>query len=86
VTKRVHAAANLVFDAGEPTMLDVVDALLNQGVVVDGDATIGVAGVDLIYLGLSALLGAADRVVPRVPVPRRPPDRRRRTRSPKVGR
>ncbi len=29
-----------------------------------GDLTLGVAGVDLIYLRLSALLCAADRVLP----------------------
>jgi hypothetical protein len=29
-----------------------------------GDVTLGVAGIDLIYLRLSALLCAADRVLP----------------------
>lgn len=46
------------------SLLDVVDNLLNQGVVISGDAIIGVADVDLIYLRLSALLCAADRVLP----------------------
>ena len=35
-----------------------------KGVVADGDVTLGVAGIDLIYLRLSALLCAADRVLP----------------------
>lgn len=50
--------------ATDRSLLDVVDNLLNQGVVISGDAIIGVADVDLIYLRLSALLCAADRVLP----------------------
>jgi hypothetical protein len=42
-----------------------------------GDVTLGVAGIDLIYLRLSALLCAADRVLPQ-----EPRKRRSRTRPP----
>jgi hypothetical protein len=41
-----------------------VDNLLNQGVVVTGDVVLGLAGVDLVYLRLSVLLAAADRILP----------------------
>jgi hypothetical protein len=34
-------------------------------VMANGEVTLGVAGVDLIYLRLSALLCASDRVEPR---------------------
>jgi hypothetical protein len=61
-------------------MLDVVDHLLNKGVVADGDVMLGVAGIDLIYLRLSAILCAADRVLPRDPLA--PPKPRRRHRQP----
>jgi hypothetical protein len=37
--------------------------VLNKGVMANGDLTIGVAGVDLIYVRLAALLCAADRVL-----------------------
>jgi hypothetical protein len=57
-------AADEVLDANESTLLDVLDNLLNKGVMANGDVTLGVAGVDLIYLRLSALLCAADRVLP----------------------
>ena len=52
--------------AGHPesSLLDLVDNLLNQGVVIHGEVVLGLAGVDLIYLQLSALLCAADRVLP----------------------
>ena len=49
----------------ETSLLDLVDNLLNQGVVITGEVVIGLAGVDLIYLQLSALLCSADRVLTR---------------------
>jgi hypothetical protein len=75
-----------VLDPPESTLLDLLDNLLNKGVMANGDVTLGVAGIDLIYLRLSALLCAADRVLPpgdRAAAPRRhrrrgkPPLRRR---------
>jgi hypothetical protein len=56
--------AGRVIDAPESTLLDLLDNLLNKGVVANGDVTLGVAGIDLIYVRLSALLCAADRVLP----------------------
>lgn len=74
-----RSVVDRVLDAPESTILDVVDELLNKGVVADGDVTLGVAGVDLIYLRLAALLCAADRVLPSEPDR---PKRRRRHRRP----
>jgi hypothetical protein len=65
VAKRERRVAERVLDPSEPTVLDVLDHLLNKGVVASGDLTLGVAGIDLIYVRLSALLCAADRVMPR---------------------
>lgn len=65
--KRDIMVAAHVLEPPESTLLDVVDELLNKGVMADGDVTLGVAGIDLIYLRLSALLCAADRVLPRDP-------------------
>jgi len=72
-----------VLDAPETTVLDLLDNLLNKGVMLNGDITLGVAGVDLIYLRLSTLLCAADRIFgeryePVASPPRRPRARRRR--------
>ena len=55
-------ASAQVLDAPDSTVLDLLDDLLNKGVMVNGDITLGVAGVDLIYLRLSTLLCAADRI------------------------
>jgi hypothetical protein len=67
--------ADRVLDPTETTTLDLLDHLLNKGVVARGDLTLGVAGIDLIYVQLSALLCAADRVMP--PDPDRFAKRRR---------
>jgi gas vesicle structural protein len=48
----------------EATLLDMLDKLLNKGVVLSGDVVLGVAGVDLVYLRLSSLLCAIDRIMP----------------------
>jgi hypothetical protein len=55
-----------ILDGADESLLDLVDNLLNQGVVLTGDVVIGLAGIDLIYLRLSLLLCAADRVLPKV--------------------
>ena len=49
----------------ELTVLDLADRLLNRGVVLVGEATISVAGVDLIYLGLNVILSAVETMVAR---------------------
>ena len=68
--------SELVLDSREASLLDVLDHVLTKGVMATGDVTLGVAGIDLIYLRLSALLCAADRVMPRAAA-RHQADRRR---------
>jgi hypothetical protein len=46
----------------ELTLLELTDRLLNRGVVLTGEATISVAGVDLIYLGLNVVLTAVENL------------------------
>jgi gas vesicle structural protein len=74
------AIARYVLETPDSTVLDVIDELLNKGVLATGDVTLGVAGVDLIYLRLSSILCAADHIWPR----HRP--RRRTKRRPAGGR
>jgi hypothetical protein len=54
-----------IIDDGQKTLVDVLDSLLNQGVVLNADLVLALADVDLVYVRLSALLCAADRVLPR---------------------
>ena len=81
---RTSTIAEQVLEPPESTVLDLLDHLLNKGVMVNADVTLGVAGIDLIYLRLSSLLCAADRVLPISSVPAE--RRRRRSRGvPKRG-
>ena len=38
------------------TLLEVLDRVLDKGVVIAGDLTLSVADIDLVYLGLRVLL------------------------------
>jgi hypothetical protein len=40
----------------EVALVDLVDRLLAGGVVLGGDVTLSIAGVDLVYVGLRALI------------------------------
>ena len=40
------------------TLLELVDRVLDKGVVLSGDITLAVADVDLVYVGLRALLAS----------------------------
>lgn len=40
------------------TLLELVDRVLNTGVVLRGDITLSVADVDLVYVGLRVLLAS----------------------------
>ena len=46
----------------EVTLLELVDRVLNKGVVLSGDITLSVAGVDLVYVGLRVLLASAGTI------------------------
>ena len=46
----------------EVTLLDLVDRLIDHGVVLAGDVTLSVADVDLIYLSLRVLLAPVQKL------------------------
>ena len=51
-----------LFEDADATLLDLVDNILTKGVVIDAEVVLGLAGVDLVYLRLSALLVAVDKL------------------------
>jgi Gas vesicle protein len=53
-----------LLDSPNASLVDMVDSLLDKGVVLDGELVLGLADVDLIYVRLSAVLAAADRIFP----------------------
>jgi hypothetical protein len=46
----------------EIALVDLVDRLLDGGVVIHGDITLAVADVDLLYVGLRALVASVETV------------------------
>ena len=44
----------------EYSLLDILDHVLNAGVVVHGSVVISLGGVDLVYLGLNAVLTSVE--------------------------
>ena len=44
------------------TLLELVDRVLNKGVVLSGDITLSVADVDLVYVGLRVLLASVGTI------------------------
>ncbi len=52
-----------VLEGVDASLLDIVDHVLTKGIVLTGDLVLGVADIDLVYLRLSAVLCAADRIL-----------------------
>ena len=44
----------------EATLIDLLDRLLAGGVVIHGDITLAVADVDLVHVGLRAVIASVD--------------------------
>ena len=59
-----RSEAEEIIEHADASLLEIIDHVLNKGVMVHGEVILGVAGVDLVYLRLSALLCAADRLLP----------------------
>jgi hypothetical protein len=62
--ERDRARAEEILERADASLLEIVDHVLNKGVVVSGELLLGVAGVDLVYLRVTAVLCAADRLLP----------------------
>lgn len=51
---------NVVTKSKDVTLLEILDRVLDKGVVISGDIVISVADVDLIYLGLKVLVSSVE--------------------------
>ena len=60
----------------EISLLDIVDHLLNTGVVIQGSLVVSLAGVDLLYVGLSAVVTSVETALKQAESPPAPPRRR----------
>ena len=51
---------DVITKSKDVTLLEVLDRVLNKGVVISGDLVISVADIDLVYLGLKLLLSSVE--------------------------
>ena len=55
-----RAGRERALERREIALIDLIDRLLDGGVVINGDITLAVADVDLLYVGLRALVASVD--------------------------
>ena len=51
---------NIIDKSKDYTLLELLDRVLNKGVVISGDIVISIADVDLVYVGLKILLTSVE--------------------------
>ncbi len=51
---------NVIDQSKDITILEILDRVLNKGVVLTGDIVISVADIDLVYLGVKLLLSSVE--------------------------
>ena len=59
-----RTVAEEIIEHADASLLEIIDHVLNKGVMIQGEVILGVAGVDLVYLRLNAILCAADKLLP----------------------
>ena len=52
--------SDLVSPSNELALSELLDRVLNKGVVITGDLTISIASVDLVYVGLKVLASSVE--------------------------
>ena len=62
------------------TLLDLIDHVLNTGVIIRGNLVLSLAGVDLVYLGLDLIVTSVETAMRHIAKPgsKGPPTGRRR--------
>jgi len=51
------------------SLLDILDHILNQGVILRGNLVISLAGVDLVYVGLDVILTSVETALRHMGLP-----------------
>ena len=60
-------------DSTDLTLLDLVDHLLNTGIIIRGSLVLSLAGVDLVYLGLDLVVTSVETALRHMTKARLPP-------------
>jgi hypothetical protein len=54
------------------SLLDILDHVLNQGIIIRGNLIISLAGVDLVYVGLDVILTSVETAMRHMSTPAAP--------------
>jgi hypothetical protein len=54
------------------SLVDILDHVLNQGIMIRGNLVISLAGVDLVYVGLDVMLTSIETAMRHLNPPARP--------------
>lgn len=69
-------------ESADLTLLDLIDHVLNTGVVIRGNLVLSLAGVDLVYLGLDLIVSSVETALGHMAKSSLPPaPARRRSKS-----
>jgi len=60
--ERQDAGVSRALRDRDVSLLDLIDRLLDGGVVIHGDITLAVADVDLLYVGLRAMVASVETI------------------------
>ena len=58
--KKKEMHDNVIDQSKDITILEVLDRVLNKGVILTGDIVISVADIDLVYLGVKLMLSSVE--------------------------
>ncbi len=51
---------NVIEQSKDVTILEILDRVLNKGIVLTGDLVVSVADIDLVYVGVKVLLSSVE--------------------------
>jgi hypothetical protein len=60
IKKRKRKMDSVITESKEVTLLEILDRILDKGVVISGDLVISLAEIDLIYVGLKVLISSVE--------------------------
>jgi gas vesicle structural protein len=75
----MSAPGSIVFadtnEGDQLALLDILDHVLNQGVILRGNLVISLAGVDLVYVGLDVILTSIETAMRHMNASSRAPEK-----------
>ncbi|CAL75179.1 Putative gas vesicle synthesis protein, GvpJ-like (GvpA-related) [Bradyrhizobium sp. ORS 278] len=62
MTDNLRSPPSIFSDPDRGSLLDLLDRILDKGIVVHGELILSVAGIDLVFIGLHVVVASVDRM------------------------